>query len=189
MFLKKSAREAIFTRTGKDGKKYLYTRKKKLYHLRCDSCNSKFVRDSRSYSEKRNSAEHFCSDCYSLEAISKNRPAKVEQKKIGKTRMENGYVLIYVGSNYPFSKPKSGCIKEHTYIMETHLNRQIKKGYVVHHIDGDKLNNQFFNLVELTVEEHNTCHARSQALVFTLVRKGIVEFDRTINCYQLAEGV
>lgn len=41
----------------------------------------------------------------------------------------------------------------------------LKKGYVVHHIDGDHSNNDIRNLIPLTKSEHNRLHIKLREVV------------------------
>jgi hypothetical protein len=43
--------------------------------------------------------------------------------------------------------------------MEEHIGRYLKPGEVVHHIDGDKTNNDISNLMLLTNSDHMKLHA------------------------------
>ncbi len=70
-------------------------------------------------------------------------------------------------------------------MFETSNNRNVKPGHVIHHIDGVKTNNLLENLVEMTVEEHNRCHAEYELIIFELVKQGIVLFNRESNRYEL----
>ena len=38
-------------------------------------------------------------------------------------------------------------VLEHRYVMERHLGRKLKRKERIHHIDGDKLNNNISNLI------------------------------------------
>lgn len=46
----------------------------------------------------------------------------------------------------------------HVAIWEYHNNKSVPKGYVIHHIDGNKFNNDISNLQCLTREEHYNLH-------------------------------
>lgn len=50
-------------------------------------------------------------------------------------------------------------IKLHQAVFMLHHNRPIGEGMVIHHVDGDKLNNHPSNLVELTQTQHARIHA------------------------------
>lgn len=64
-------------------------------------------------------------------------------------RKENQYRYIYVdGKHY----------REHILVMEQHIGRKLNKGEVVHHVDGDGLNNNLDNLVLMTKDIHDTFH-------------------------------
>lgn len=62
--------------------------------------------------------------------------------KIGK----RGYKLIYL--------PLVGWKYYHHYIWEKHYKEKIEKGYCIHHIDGNPLNNKISNLMKLTIRDH-----------------------------------
>lgn len=50
-------------------------------------------------------------------------------------------------------------IKLHQAVFMLYHNRPIGEGMVIHHIDGNKLNNHPLNLVELTHRQHHRIHA------------------------------
>jgi hypothetical protein len=99
-------------------------------------------------------------------------------------------VSVYVGKSYEYINPNTssvygGRIREHIYIMQNHIGRPLKKGEVVHHIDGNKSNNDLSNLDLCTVQEHNNCHAKIEKIVFELYKKGIVGYDNVNKSYFL----
>lgn len=51
---------------------------------------------------------------------------------------------------------------QHIVIMEQHLGRKLNKGEVVHHINGDKLDNRIENLMVMTSSEHSRMHAKER---------------------------
>ena len=71
--------------------------------------------------------------------------------------------------------------------MQEFLQYVIPRGYVVHHIDGDKRNNKIENLALLTVKEHNNAHAKTELLIFELVKRGMVIFNRDTKLYDFSE--
>ena len=69
--------------------------------------------------------------------------------------MENGYVVRYInGYN------KKGDVKEHRYIMEQYLGRKLNLNEIVHHKDGNKLNNNINNLEVMTASYHSKLHRK-----------------------------
>ena len=52
-------------------------------------------------------------------------------------------------------------MKKENYLMikRSGINGKIEKGYVVHHIDGDKQNNNINNLKLMLKREHDSYHS------------------------------
>ena len=59
---------------------------------------------------------------------------------------------------YSFIKEKGKWKREHVVVMEQSLGRRLIKGEIVHHIDGDKLNNSIDNLILTNRSEHQRLH-------------------------------
>jgi hypothetical protein len=59
---------------------------------------------------------------------------------------------------------KRNCKHEHRLVMEKHLGRKLTSNEVVHHIDGDKWNNDISNLIVMTRQEHIAVH-REQMVI------------------------
>lgn len=55
-------------------------------------------------------------------------------------------------------KEEKRLVGEHRYIMEKHLKRRLKKDEVVHHRDGNGLNNKIDNLQLMNSKEHRQFH-------------------------------
>lgn len=56
----------------------------------------------------------------------------------------------------------NGYVLEHRVIMENHLGRLLNANEVVHHIDGNKKNNNILNLELMTREQHTSEHSRQK---------------------------
>ena len=77
------------------------------------------------------------------------------QKKLGEVKSNGvdtskGYARFTRGQN------KGKFV--HQFVMETWLGRSLIKGECVHHIDGNKLNNDIDNLALLTISGHARLH-------------------------------
>lgn len=55
---------------------------------------------------------------------------------------------------------KTACRHTHRVVMEQALGRPLAKGEIVHHRDGDKLNNDPSNLEVMTQAEHASLHSK-----------------------------
>lgn len=75
----------------------------------------------------------------------------------------------------------------HRRVMEKHIGRLLEKNEVVHHIDGDRLNNDVDNLCLMTMSEHTALHKAEFELVYELLKNGIVGFDRESKRYYLKD--
>ena len=64
----------------------------------------------------------------------------------------NGYLVISLG------KSKPGGMFYHRYLMEKYLGRPLRLDEIVHHKDGNKLNNSLENLEIITHKKHNHVH-------------------------------
>jgi len=192
MFIKETTETTNYTRKSKYGKLTEYSRTKHIVHYQCDHCELNFtkVRNGKINQESKS----FCSACISKHGRAKLAGAVGYQSKIdnsfnnriGKVIIgKDNYPEVYIGKDYPYRPGGYRCIREHVFVMETHLGRRIEKGEVVHHIDGNKRNNDLSNLYLTTVAEHNKLHAESESIIFELVKKGIIKFNRDIGRYEL----
>lgn len=107
----------------------------------CDNCGKEFVRNvqGRMFT--------FCSqDCSKTYMMMERSPAF----KNGRTVDGNGYVSVSVGRK----KRKY----EHRMVMESHINRKLETNEVVHHKNGNKLDNRIENLVIMYKCAHDRHH-------------------------------
>lgn len=192
MFLRETKETSSFTKRTKFGKLAEYKRTKTLTHWKCDNCGKEFskIRNGKYSTESKS----YCKDCISKIGVNKlaslaGYESKVKNKfepNVGKVIIgKEGYPEIYIGKNYPFRKGGYRSIREHQCVMELHLNRALEQGEIVHHIDGNKKNNNLENLYLTTVNEHNKLHAESEQIIFELYKLGIVIFDKETGRYEL----
>lgn len=79
----------------------------------------------------------------------------------GRIVSSHGYIKVLVGIGKPGTDSK-GYAYEHRVVAEEMIGRPLKKGEMVHHIDGDKANNTPSNIkVCETVLEHLSEHRTS----------------------------
>lgn len=71
---------------------------------------------------------------------------------------QRGYVEVQLGKSHPQANA-AGWQYEHRLVMEAHLERRLQQYEEVHHLDGDRSNNQLMNLELLEKVDHATYHA------------------------------
>ncbi len=73
----------------------------------------------------------------------------------------------YRKGNYQAYKTKEGRKKTiHSRVGEKKYGYdKIPKDFVIHHIDGDKNNNQYYNLILLHKKDHRRVHLRKSLII------------------------
>lgn len=106
----------------------------------CLQCGKEFVFSSKHKDKKFCDVNCACS-------------YKREKKRIA-TMGANGYKTVWFadGSGEP----------EHRYIIEQAIGRKLGRDEVVHHIDGNRANNDISNLAVMTRGEHSALHRRME---------------------------
>ena len=75
----------------------------------------------------------------------------------GRAKSEHGYLRIFVGKAHPLADP-NGYAYEHHLVVCSALGRLLAADEVVHHRNGDKLDNRLENLEVLARSEHHSLH-------------------------------
>src|SRR3990167_1803148 len=70
-----------------------------------------------------------------------------------------GYIRLYIGRRHPYAD-QTGTVFEHRYRMMIHLKRKLDRNEFVHHIDGNKQNNNLSNLILMTPHTHTSHHRK-----------------------------
>ena len=84
---------------------------------------------------------------------------------------------------------KGRRVDEHVYVWEQHFG-SVPKGYVVHHKDEDKGNNDISNLELMTLSEHSRSHrlgTRLSEVSKNKVKQSVIERWRKIHA-EIPEG-
>lgn len=144
----------------------------------CDNCGKEEKTRVKSVlvgRQKRNENIDLCFGCSNRREYKKQPLGNLHGLwKHGKTK--NGYLRITSGSRR---------ILKHKDVMEKHLRRELFKGECVHHIDGNKLNNDLSNLCLFNNNsEHHLCHASLRSCGYQSLGK-YVFFDPDNKKYSL----
>lgn len=75
-----------------------------------------------------------------------------------KDKISQGWIHKKYG--YREIRVNGKTMPEHRYIMEQFLGRKLNRNELVHHIDGNRLNNAIENLEIMTLSEHTKMHMR-----------------------------
>jgi hypothetical protein len=70
-------------------------------------------------------------------------------------------ITFYLDARGYYTHHKIGTL--HRYVWEEHNNRKVPKGYVVHHKDEDKTNNDPANLECITDSNHKILHSTGKS--------------------------
>jgi len=107
----------------------------------CEICGKKFM----------------CSKYEKTTACSKVCGGKKQSKNAAHLpRITMGYRIIYCPEHSRAKKGRAsrGYVQEHILVWTEYHKRQIPEGHVIHHIDGDKLNNSIENLELRAFKKH-----------------------------------
>ena len=114
--------------------------------ITCPSCGKDFIRTPSDIKKAcQNSGAWRCKAC-AMRIAGRNKRRPVGSRR---TLKRTGYTEI---------RTPDGWMRENRYVMEQVLRRKLRVGEIVHHVDGDKKNNNPSNLELLLHGEHTTLH-------------------------------
>lgn len=103
----------------------------------------------------------FCGYC--MRCMYKLRDgAKYKGDETGKYIDKDGYVVLKGKPYREHPNYNNAGVLEHHYVMSQKIGRGIAPNEVVHHIDGNKRNNDISNLQLMTAEEHAKLHSQEK---------------------------
>lgn len=118
--------------------------------VRCKICKkSRTISKTTGYKESVKTYEKrrpYCNSC-SRKLMFKKRDGKSLNWKGGEHVSPHGYIRIYI-------RELKIYVFKHRYVWEKH-NGKIPRGHVIHHKDGNKLNNSIKNLQCMIKLEHD----------------------------------
>jgi hypothetical protein len=129
-----------------------YRHQKKYTECVCEECGKIFKKRTAAFKVTK---KHYCSpECANKRFLNpKNNPRWNNGK-----RTYNGYYSL-LRKEHPFAD-HAGYVYEHRLVMENYLGRYLKPEEQVHHINGDKTDNQIENLMVFkNAAEHTKYHA------------------------------
>ena len=114
---------------------------------------------TKRYHDKHKKKCKYCGRLIWLDSTRCRHCARFDRKK-KKIRVDkSGYIQIYSPKNP--NADHRGYVYEHRLVVEKKIGRYLKKEEAVHHIDGDKSNNQIENLMLFpTHKEHMKFHTK-----------------------------
>lgn len=128
----------------------------KVIGVACKNCSKTFLkRDYKSCAIKF--CSRLCANLFNASKLSKNRKGNLNPMYGKKPANYKGGHLTSDG--YRCLIINNRKVREHRYIMEKHLDRKLLDNEDVHHIDGNKINNNINNLQVIEHGEHKRLHA------------------------------
>ena len=154
------------------------------YYKKCEICLTYF-RTKKSHLDRRKTCSKECDANRKRRMYVGNSNPNYGNRGERNPLYKGGYINKH---GYKlFKKPehpnagKDGYILEHRYVMSEHLGRPLEDWEVVHHKDGNKLNNEISNLEVLTKEEHSYLHSKDYDIVRDYLGRIIGLKRRTSN--------
>lgn len=137
-------------------------------NLNCSTCKNNFLVQHRNVRSRKTS---LCPDCVKQLTISRN--------KEGAT-----YVTMHT-KGYKYKSNGKKYILEHRKNVEEFLERPLLDEEIIHHIDGNKVNNNIENLYLTNKVGHAIAHNSLENVAMKLVATGRIIFNREKGIYEI----
>lgn len=206
--------ELKLIREGDRPAKDKYRFKRRHLRIKCDICDKIWIGvlhtyiKSGCYHSNNEENKDFCSKClfkWKKDRGYYKRPSKnalinpsefhpSSQIRIKNTRSSNGYVREWTNDiNHPrLSKnkrdknPMGGRVYQHILVIEKKLGRYLSNKEKVHHINGDKTDNNPDNLYLCKdAQHHGHLHKKMEQFIFGLIKQGVVRFNADTEEFEL----
>jgi hypothetical protein len=115
----------------------------------------------------------YCKSCAGKISYTLPEKERKDKRKHGNGYItKQGYHLLFDGTSY---------VPAHRIAFP-----DLPPNYVVHHIDGNKLNNHITNLIPLTKSAHRALHGQLEEVSYMLIQSGLIKFDVDSKKYRLS---
>lgn len=167
------------------------------YHnaeVECEVCSTRrIVRWYPNYTKET----HLCRSCATSIGNTggkRSKEARANMSKVqralgnGGVRIQSGYTQLIVDTPHPRRRDRKNgkYVFEHILVIEEHIGRFLELHEIVHHIDGDKLNNSLNNLHVCSRSSHGKIYNSAEKAAFMLVKAGLLKFDPITEEYSLS---
>lgn len=176
----------------------------KRVQLQCDICGkvteTSFANYNHAQARNGNTGKTKCKHCAVIlsAAPRRGKPSHNKGKRLppesrGKNSVSwkggrfvdvHGYVMVHIDKMK--SETSSGWEhyrKEHVLIIEKDIGRPLDRGEVVHHINGERQDNERSNLWLTDNKGHRDAHQSLQKIGYALVTLGLISFDTNKGLY------
>src|SRR5579863_246863 len=107
---------------------------------------------------------HFLEAGVRLRSHSEARTPQVKlRQSAAKKATAMAAARTHIHEGYRFVYAETGYRREHRVVMERKLGRPLLESEIVHHIDGDRLNNDPSNLELTNQQDHSRSHRQSDS--------------------------
>lgn len=115
-----------------------------------------------------------------------NKGKKFAPKRLGSSYINtNGYREIWIG-DHTLPDKIGGYYREHKIFKELEIQRSLQGNELIHHVDGNKINNKLENLYICDGHfEHRKVHGQLERISMELVRLGLISFNHKIGEYYI----